>query len=537
MKNYPLLILLLLFMLLSCRQAVETGTAAYREDKQHLSPDERYGELFVEVQMNQVFHDGKTFVDCVPKYPTDEILDKYKAASEMSDFNLKEFVLENFELPKQYASGFVSDTGRSAIEHLNALWPVLTRQPDADDAGTLIPLPHPYIVPGGRFGEVYYWDSYFTMLGLQAAGKMEMIENMVDNFAHLIDTVGFIPNGNRTYYLSRSQPPFFPLMVSLLAEEKGEEIYLRYLPQMRKEYDYWMDGLQAVRADNPAVKKVVRLQDGSVLNRYWDMRNTPRPEMYRDDVETARRSDRPAPEVYRHLRSAAESGWDFSSRWLSDPQSLASIHTTDIIPVDLNALLYNMEQTLARAYRLSGNDEQADIFFQRASQRREALLRYCWDEEAAYFMDYDFVAKENTGIYSLAALYPLYFRMVEEEGRSDGVAVQLRTRFLSPGGAVTTDNITGQQWDAPNGWAPLQWLSIQGLRHYGYEKLADSLKQNWVELNLRVYENTGKMVEKYNVMDMSLEAGGGEYPVQDGFGWTNGVLLRLLTEQRDEEIR
>jgi alpha,alpha-trehalase len=306
---------------------------------------------------------------------------------------------------------------------------------------------------------------------------------------------------------------------------------------MRKEYDYWMDGLQAVRADNPAVKKVVRLQDGSVLNRYWDMRNTPRPEMYRDDVETARRSNRPAPEVYRHLRSAAESGWDFSSRWLSDPQSLASIHTTDIIPVDLNALLYNMEQTLARAYRLSGNDEQADIFFQRASQRREALLRYCWDEEAAFFMDYDFVAKENTGIYSLAALYPLYFRMVEDEGRSDGVAVQLRTRFLSPGGAVTTDNITGQQWDAPNGWAPLQWISIQGLRHYGYEELADSLKQNWVELNLRVYENTGKMVEKYNVMDMSLEAGGGEYPVQDGFGWTNGVLLRLLTEQREEEIR
>lgn len=533
MKNTLYWLFFILALTTACRQQSEPST--YIEDKQHLSPDERYAELFIDVQMEQVFADGKTFVDCVPKYPTDEILAKFEAARGTEDFDLETFVEENFNLPKQYASGFKSDTARSAIEHINSLWPVLTRQPDADDAGTLIPLPHPYIVPGGRFGEIYYWDSYFTMLGLQAAGKVDMIENMVDNFAYLIDTVGFIPNGNRTYFLTRSQPPFFPLMVTLLAEERGEEIYIRYLPQLRKEYDFWMDGLTDVRQDNPVVKKLVRLQDGSLLNRYWDAGETPRPEMYRDDVVTARETTRPEPKVYKDLRSAAESGWDFSSRWLSDPMSLSTIQTTDIIPVDLNALLYNMERTLERACRLNGNEEQADLFAQRAGQRRDALIRYCWDEERAFFMDYDYVRQERTPTISVAGVFPLYFQMVEAEGRAEGVASMVRAELLKPGGVVTTTNITGQQWDAPNGWAPLQWVTIQGLRNYGYHELADEIKSRWVDLNLRVYHNTGKMVEKYNVMDMGLEAGGGEYPVQDGFGWTNGVLLRLLTENPPDQ--
>ena len=159
-------ILLLGLLLAACQQATDAPPGSFSETKQTLPPDERYGELFVAIQMNQVFPDGKTFVDCVPKYPTDEILANYQAAREDPGFDLKAFVLDHFELPKQYASGFESDTSRSVIEHINALWPVLTRQPDADDPGTLIPLPHPYIVPGGRFGEIYYWDSYFTMLGL-----------------------------------------------------------------------------------------------------------------------------------------------------------------------------------------------------------------------------------------------------------------------------------------------------------------------------------------------------------------------------------
>jgi len=235
--------------------------------------------------------------------------------------------------------------------------------------------------------------------------------------------------------------------------------------------------------------------------------------------------------VYRDLRSACESGWDFSSRWLKDPQDLATIHTTDIIPVDLNALLFNLEQVLARAYRAEGNEEEADLFAQRANQRREAVLAYCWDDETGYFMDYDFVAGSSTGVISPAGMFPFFFKMVESEDYASRAAKVISEQLLKNGGIATTANANGQQWDAPNGWAPLQWITIQGLRNYGQGELADVIKQRWVDLNLRVYQNTGKMVEKYNVMDMGLEAGGGEYPVQDGFGWTNGVLLKLLSEK------
>jgi alpha,alpha-trehalase len=367
------------------------------------------------------------------------------------------------------------------------------------------------------------------MLGLQAAGKADMIENMVDNFSYLLDTIGFIPNGNRTYFLSRSQPPFYAAMVGLLAEEKGEDIFLKYLPYLQTEYDFWMAGSAELSADAPTHRRVVRLTDGSVLNRYWDDRDAPRAEMYHDDVETAARSDRRPEAVYRDLRAACESGWDFSSRWLADGQNLHTIHTTDIIPVDLNALLYNLETTIAKAFRLKGDSLQANRFEQQAAQRREALLRYCWDADRGFFTDYDFIAGRSTGVLSLAGAYPLFFQMAEPE-QAQAAATIIQDQFLQAGGVVSTLNRIGQQWDAPNGWAPLQWMTIQGLRHYGHTALAASVKRNWVDLNLKIYHNTGKMVEKYDVQDMSLEAGGGEYPVQDGFGWTNGVLLKLLTE-------
>ena len=209
---------------------------------------------------------------------------------------------------------------------------------------------------------------------------------------------------------------------------------------------------------------------------------------------------------------------------------MSTIHTTDIIPVDLNALLYFMERLLERVYRLEGEAEQADLFLQRADDRRDALLVYCWDEALGFFVDYDFVNDAPTGVLSLAGAFPPFFRMVSDSEKADRTAARIDSSFLQPGGVVSTLYITGQQWDAPNGWAPLQWITIQGLRHYGHDAMAQTIKERWIDLNLKVYRNTGKLVEKYNVMDMGLEAGGGEYPVQDGFGWTNGVLLRLLTE-------
>lgn len=530
MKNsITTLLILLIFSVFACRDAPKI-TVPPIETKKDVPPNERFGALFEQIQLNKVFPDGKTFVDCTPKFTTGEIMANYAAEKIKADFDLTDFVSKHFEKPKQYASGFKADTSKSVVEHIHSLWPILTRQPDSANPGSLISLPNSYIVPGGRFGEIYYWDSYFTMLGLQVAGKTDMIENMVDNFAYIIDKVGFIPNGNRTYFLTRSQPPFFARMVQILAEQKGENTYIKYLPQLTKEYNYWMEGSEKLDANNTIHKKVVALPNGAILNRYWDKGDFPRAESYREDVETIEKSERPEKQVYSDLRAACESGWDFSSRWFKDPQKISTIQTTHIIPVDLNALLYNLEMVLAQGNSLQGNQETANLFTQKAGLRKEALLNICWDNDMGYFQDYNFVAQKFTDIPSLAGMYPLTFKMATPD-QAEKAGKIIQDKFLMPGGVVSTLIDNGQQWDYPNGWAPLQWMTIEGLRNYNNNDLANIIKNRWVNLNTKVYKNTGKLVEKYNVVDLSLEAGGGEYPVQDGFGWTNGVLLKLISEE------
>jgi alpha,alpha-trehalase len=288
-------------------------------------PAELYPGLLEQVQMQRVFEDGKTFVDAAPRKPPEEIVEDYRAMRDQPGFDLRGFVLERFTPPSPAESGFEADPGREIAGHIDALWNVLARDPEAAAPGSsLIPLPRRYVVPGGRFREIYYWDSYFTMIGLAESGRDDLVKDMLRNFASLIDRFGHIPNGNRSYYLSRSQPPFFALMVELVAAREGGRVYREFLPQMRREYEFWMDGSEALAAGG-AHRRVVRLQDGSLLNRYWDDRDIPREESWREDVETARASGRPVSEVYRNLRAAAESGWDFSSRWLADGRSLESI--------------------------------------------------------------------------------------------------------------------------------------------------------------------------------------------------------------------
>ena len=497
------------------------------------SPDETFGKLFADVQLKPVFPDSKTFADCTPKFPVATILSNYEQVRQRPGFDLKAFVLENFTLPVTPASGYTSKATQTAQQHIMDLWPVLTRpaQKAGSPLGSLIPLPNPYVVPGGRFGEIYYWDSYFTMLGLKVAGKGNEIRNMVSNFAYLIKTFGFIPNGSRTYFLGRSQPPFFSMMVNLLSEVQGSRTLLTYLPQLQQEYDFWMDGQAGLSAQNPAYRRVVRMPDGHILNRYYDDKTTPRPESYKEDVTLAEKTvKRPedAQILYRHLRAGAESGWDYSSRWFRDGKSLATIHTTDFVPVDLNCLLINLERTLAEGYRMKGDQKRSMEYLILSRQRRDAVQKYCWDGKRQFYFDYDFVAAKQAAIFSLAGSFPLFMRIATPQ-QAQAVAQTVQRDFLKAGGLTTTLVKTGEQWDAPNGWAPLQWVSIQGLRNYKITKLADQIKVRWVAENLRVYKASGKMVEKYDVVNTAA-AKGGEYPNQDGFGWTNGVLLRLLKE-------
>ena len=534
MKKFSLNFLFLCsFILLNaCSSAVKTE----EKSVSIFPPEELYGDLFYEVQENEnLFADSKTFVDAVPRNAPKEIRKKYAEEQPETKAELKDFINQSFRIPEE-ASTYKTDSSSINL-HIKKLWDVLKRPADEQVSGTLIPLPNPYIVPGGRFREVYYWDSYFTMLGLQEDGEIKTIRNMVDNFAWLIETYGFIPNGNRTYYLSRSQPPFFAKMVELLADIEGEQVYSEYLPALQKEYDFWMKGSENEELE--AYKRVVKLPGGEILNRYWDDKNSPRPESYREDVETAEKAiaknpERSREEVYRDLRAAAESGWDFSSRWLSingnGDFNLYSIHTTQIIPVDLNSLLFNLEETLAHAYELDDAVEKAETFRRKAENRKAAIQKYLWEQETGFYFDYNFKKENTTGIYSLAGVYPLFLEIAEEE-QANKVATSLEQVFLRPGGLVSTPHNTGQQWDAPNGWAPLQYMSIEGLRNYDKGELASEIKRRWLDLNQNVYKNTYKLLEKYNVEDLSKESGGGEYPTQDGFGWTNGVYQKLSKEK------
>jgi alpha,alpha-trehalase len=491
-------------------------------------PSVLYGALFEDVQMSRVFPDGKTFVDTVPKREPAAIVAQYRAERGKPGFDLKAFVLANFEVPKPAGSEYRSKPGQDVCSHIEALWSVLERRPDeAAPRSTLLPLPEPYIVPGGRFNEIYYWDSYFTMLGLIDSGLDERVRSMVDNFASLIDRYGHIPNGNRSYYLSRSQPPFFAAMVELVAAEGDRKAtLLHYLPALAKEYAFWMEGADTLRPGE-AHRRVVRLADGTLLNRYWDDRSVPRDESFREDVETAKRSNRPAPEVYRDLRATAESGMDFSSRWLADGRTLSTIRTTALVPPDLNSLLYRLEATLADAYAADDRPEKAVELRARGELRKAAIRSYLWDDVAGIFTDYLWQEGEPTGHVTAATFYPLYFG-IATEAQAERIAAAARDRLLEPGGIATTAIRTGEQWDAPNGWPPLQWIAIKGLADYGETALATTIAERWMNTVVDAYAETGKLMEKYNISDAEVTGGGGEYPTQDGFGWTNGVLRHLL---------
>jgi alpha,alpha-trehalase len=491
------------------------------------SPAELYGELFERAQMQRVYADSKAFVDLVANVPPEQLMAEYRRDSQAPDFDLKKFIREHFTAYQPDANTFRTQPGEDVRTHIDRLWSVLERKPDDHRAySSRLPLPDKYIVPGGRFNEIYYWDSYFTMLGLEESGRIDLIRSMVHNFAHLIDTYGHIPNGNRSYYLSRSQPPFFAAMVELLATKDGDGVYQRYLPQLKREHSFWMEGAQVLKA-GAAHRRVVKLADGSVLNRHWDDRTTPREESYREDVATAKESKRPDTEVYRDLRASAESGWDFSSRWLADGRMLSTIHTTDFTPPELNSLLYQLERTIAHGCELARDSACARDMQARAEARKSAMTRYLWNAKLNAFTDYDWRTKQLSDRLSAATFYPLYFRVATDE-QAKGIAATTRDRLLQPHGIATTLVRTGEQWDSPNGWAPLQWIAISGLRNYGEMELAETAARRWIAANLDVFDRTGKLVEKYDVTDAGEHAKGGEYPLQDGFGWTNGVLRKLL---------
>jgi alpha,alpha-trehalase len=536
-------VLLLLFALLAaaCHAPVRTtpSTSAPPVDAgaSIYAPSRDLGALFADVQMAAIFPDSKTFADALPREDPADIAARYMAERTRPDFDLAAFVRAHFDVPASAPSPAPASGARATTSmesHIEQLWSVLVRPPDRPVAhSSLIPLPSPYVVPGGRFREMYYWDSYFTMLGLVQSNRLDLVKDLLDDFASLIRTIGHVPNGTRTYYLSRSQPPFFGAMVALYASKAGMAAALPYLDALEREHAFWMDGADQLAAGT-AFRRVVRLPNGALLNRYWDDRADPRPESYKEDAQLAASLAADArPALYRNLRAAAESGWDFSSRWMRDPHDLRTLETVDLAPVDLNSILYEAERTIARLHAsrgAAGDDEAARRFATEADTRRRALVEAAYDGGTGYFYDVRWrTGARVTDRPTMAAAALLYFGLATP-AQARAVAARLQRDFLKPGGFVTTTVASGQQWDAPNGWAPLEWMAIEGLRRYGSDDLAAQARTRWLALNRRTYAATGKMMEKYDVVDPNKPAGGGEYPGQDGFGWTNGVALALAAE-------
>jgi alpha,alpha-trehalase len=497
------------------------------------TPDEIYGKLYHDLHVSGLWKDGKKISDAVPRKAPVDIFRDYERQKSQKDFDLKSFFKSSFKVQKNKKTNFRSIKDRSSNDHIHALWDVLRRKQDTyTDGSSLIPLPYDYIVPGGRFNEIYYWDSYFTMLGLKVHDKWGLVKNMIDNFTHLIDVIGFIPNGNRTYFMSRSQPPFYAMMVQLISEKLGPSILVHYLPQLIKEYAFWMSGSDDI--SEGAHMRIVK-DESFTANRYYDHLSKPRMEMYYDDIHLLKSSNQEPENLFRNIRAACESGWDFSSRWFSNYRDIESIDTCNILPVDLNCLLYNLEMTIADAYGQQGDNNSQSIFLSKAEERKMMINALMWDEEEEYYFDYHFKSKSLNGCITAAGMYPLFYKIADQE-QADACAETVQYFLMKEGGLVTTTNTTGQQWDAPNGWAPLQWIAIQGLRNYGHDDLAMELSRRWLRLNEQVYQESGKFVEKYNVVNMETKAGGGEYPLQDGFGWSNGVFVALKNQLKQNIV-
>ena len=490
----------------------------------HSTDIKDFYNLFEAVQQAGIFEDQKTMVDAIPIFPISEIEDKYEAEKNQPSFDLKGFVLQHFfleQLSEKDNSGFGNKL--PIKEHIKKLWNHLTKTA-YEERGTLLELPRPYIVPGGRFVEFFYWDSYFIMLGLQASGNVEMMKNIAENCSYLINNYGFVPNGSRSYFLSRSQPPYFSLMLDLICETTNDEsIYSHYSDTLEKEYQFWMSGAEGLE-NGKAFKRVVKTKDGDILNRYYDDENLPRPESYMIDVEDFKTSDNQ--EFYRNVRAACESGWDFSSRWFEDGENIGTICTLELAQVDLNCLLYHLEKTIAKSAHIKGDVATEEKYIALAAQRQSNIEKYFWDEESAIYRDFNFIKNNQTPSEHIASLYPLFLKLSNNQ-KAKEMSQRVIDQFLFPGGLVTTTKQTGQQWDFPNAWAPNQWIGYMAMKNYGFDNVAEKIKNNWSKNVERVYNNTGKLMEKYNAVDVKTIAGGGEYPNQDGFGWTNGVYLKM----------
>jgi alpha,alpha-trehalase len=405
----------------------------------------------------------------------------------------------------------------------------------------LLYLPRPYVVPGGRFNEMYGWDSYFIQVGLLRDGEIDLAKDLADNFLYEIRVYGKILNANRTYYLTRSQPPFLTEMLLGVYHRTHDRKWLEAaVPAIEKYYRYWTAG--------------PHLTPETGLSRYFDLGEGPAPEVlaaerdakgrtHYDLVKEYLRTHRVTaydvgqyydaktnsltPLFYKGDRSMRESGFDPSNRF--GPFDLDIIHYN---PVCLNSLLYLMETQTAEIERILDHTAKSAVWQKRAAERAARVNRLLWDQQAGLYFDYNFVQRRQRHYPFLTTFYPLWAGIASRQQAA--AVVKNLPLFERSGGLQTSTNVSGNQWDAPFGWAPLELIAVQGLRRYGYNRAADRISMHFLTLVRDDYRKHGVIVEKYDVVHRSSNVSGGIHfgysSNEAGFGWTNAAFTALYDE-------
>ncbi|KAJ0106585.1 hypothetical protein Patl1_17457 [Pistacia atlantica] len=448
--------------------------------------------------------------------------------------------------------GFLPKVENSQVRawalEVHSLWKNLSRKVsdsvlNRPEFHTLLPLPGPVVIPGSRFKEVYYWDSYWVIRGLMASKMYATAKSIVTNLISFIDTYGHVLSGSRAYYTSRSQPPLLSAMIHEIYKRTGDlELVRKALPALLKEYQFWNTGIHSVTIQDSQASS-------HKLSRYYVMWTKPRPESATIDKAFASKilNDSEKQHFYREVASTTESGWDFSTRWMRNTSDITTLSTTSILPVDLNVFVLRMELDIAFFAKVVGDNKTAESFLEASQTRKWAINSVFWNEEKGQWLDYWFdngatleecqawqASNQNHNAYASNYL-PLWIDLFN----SDTCLVKKVKKSLESSGLVCAVGIatslinSGNQWDYPNGWAPLQHMIIEGLLRSGSEEaraMAEDIAVRWIRTNYVAYKKTGAMHEKYNVEKCGDFGGGGEYIPQTGFGWSNGVVLALLEE-------
>lgn len=522
------------------------------------------GPLLHAVQTARIFRDSKTFVDLKMIKSQSETLEDFDELLNNTDNNptksqLEQFVSEHFEegneLMKWTPTDFQTDPPllnkikdknfQKFAKDLVGIWPTLARKvgPEVDefpDRHSLISIPNGFIIPGGRFKEVYYWDSYWIIEGLILSGMTETAKGMIENFLYLVKTFKHIPNGSRVYYSERSQPPLLTAMVSKYMEATNDTDWLRSnLPTIEEELYFW--------SDNRMVDVVVNGKN-YVLLRYSAESEGPRPESYAEDYAFASeiRDSGKQQEFYSDMKSAAESGWDFSSRWFinengSNVGNLTDVKTRRLITVDLNAIYAAALEKVGDFNSMLGQNRAAKKWWMLAEYMRNAIDTVLWNEEDGVWYDFDIKLNQHRRNFHPSNVAPLWMDCIDTDKLQHHgpkvVEYLKRSGGLSyPGGIPSSVSRTGEQWDLPNAWPPLQSMVVQALKNINTKEsneLALEMAQKWVRANYKGFKKSEEMFEKYDAERPGEYGGGGEYVVQSGFGWTNGVVLEMLDQYGD----